>query len=68
MKTIEVDSDLKVGDSVYWRIRVGMFNRTLGGKIESIADGKAVVCVQTQNTYGKRYTKSLGDLTKNKKQ
>jgi hypothetical protein len=61
-------TDIKVGDSVYWRIRVGMFNRTLGGKVEEINDGIATVSVQTQNIYGKRYKKSVGDLTKNKKQ
>ena len=33
-----------------------------------INDGIAVVSVSTQNIYGKRYKKSVGDLTKNKKQ
>ena len=47
---------------------VGMFTRTLGGRIESIVNGKAVIIVQTQNIYGKHYTKSLCYLTKNKKQ
>ena len=62
------NNGLKVGDNVYWRITVGMFTRTLGGRIESIVNGKAVIIVQTQNIYGKHYTKSLCYLTKNKKQ
>ena len=65
METID---NIKVGDSVYWRIRIGMFTRTLGGKVEEIQDGIATVSVSTQNIYGKRYKKSIGDLTKNKKQ
>lgn len=59
--------EIQVGDSVYWRIRIGSFLRTLGGKVESIENGIATVVVQTQNIYGKRYKKSVGDLTKNKK-
>ena len=65
---MEQIADIKVGDSVYWRLRVGMFMRTLGGRVEEINDGIAVVSVSTQNIYGKRYKKSVGDLTKNKKQ
>ena len=65
---MEATTDIKVGDSVYWRLRVGMFMRTLGGRVEEINDGIAVVSVSTQNIYGKRYKKSVGDLTKNKKQ
>ena len=60
--------DIKVGDSVYWRIRLGMFTRTLGGKVLEINEGIATVAVQTQNIYGKPYKKAIGDLTKNKKQ
>lgn len=60
--------DIKVGTGVYWRMRVGMFMRTLSGTVEEINDNIATVIVNTQNTYGKRYKKSIGSLTKNKKQ
>lgn len=63
-----ITTDIKVGDSVYWRIRVDMFMRTLSGTVEEINDGIATVSVNTQSTYGKRYKKSVGAITKNKKQ
>jgi hypothetical protein len=45
--------NIKVGDMVWWRIRVGMFNRTLSGTVTEIDDkNMASVSVQTQNIYG----------------
>jgi ribosomal protein L35AE/L33A len=61
-------TDLKVGDSVYWRMRVGMFSRTLSGKITKIEGNTAMVEVHTQNIYGAEYKKKLSTLTKNLKQ
>jgi hypothetical protein len=59
---------LKKGDKVYWRMRAGMYYRTLSGRIKSIKDDIAVVEVHTQNIYGKNYNKHINDLTKCDKQ
>ena len=63
-------TDLKIGDSVYFRVKAGMFPRTLSGKIVEIneKDYKATVEVHTQNIYGKNYNIHLSRLHKNKKQ
>ena len=45
--------NIKVGDTVWWRIRAGMYYRTLSGKVTEIdADNIASVEVNTQNIYG----------------
>jgi len=45
--------EIKVDDKVWWRVRAGMFYRTLSGTVTEIdADNMASVSVQTQNIYG----------------
>jgi len=60
--------DLNIGDKVYWRLRIGMFLRTLSGRITKIENSIATVCVNTQNTYNKEYNIHVNHLTKNKEQ
>ena len=43
---------VKVGDKVWWRIRAGMFYRTLSGTLMSIDKDIASVEVHTQNVHG----------------
>lgn len=63
------DYDIKVGDKVYWRKRMGVFLRTYSGKVESIdKKGMATVPVQTQHIFGRRDRIHVSSLTKNKKQ
>lgn len=61
-------TDLKIGDSVYWRMRVGMFSRTLSGTITEINGDTATVNVLTQHIHNQPYKKKLRNLTKKLKQ
>lgn len=57
---------VQVGDKVWWRIRAGMFYRTLSGTLMSI-DKKtniASVNVQTQNVHGALRNVHVNLLTK----
>lgn len=60
------NNNLNIGDKVYWKIRVGIFYRTLSGKIINIENEIATITAQTQNTYGKQYKKHVNTLTKSK--
>jgi hypothetical protein len=63
-------TDIQKGDKVYFRVRVGMFLRTLSGTVLEVDEKKyeASVEVHTQNIYGKKYNIHLSRLHKNKKQ
>ena len=54
----------KIGDKVYWRLKMGIFNRTYSGRITNIKDNKATVKLENQNSYGKVMTISLNKITK----
>jgi hypothetical protein len=60
--------DFKEGDKVYWRLRIGMFLRTLSGVITKVEGDIATVIVNTQNIWGKEYHQHISTLTKNKRQ
>lgn len=53
---------IKKGDKVWWRIKAGMFFRTLSGTVEEINDNIASVKVSTQNVHGAIYKKHVNHL------
>jgi len=56
---------IQVGDHVYWKIRVGMFYRTISGIVESIKGNTANVRKTTQKDWG-YVEKDINGLTKSK--
>jgi len=63
-------TDIKTGDKVYFRVKAGMFPRTLSGTVLEINEKEyeATVEVHTQNIWGKKYNIHLSRLHKSKKQ
>lgn len=62
----EVDKHkIKRGDKVYWKMRVGMYYRTMSGRVESIKGDWLTIVVNTQNSGG-RVRKKENEVTKNK--
>jgi len=56
--------EVKVGDKVWWRARVGMFVRTLSGTVKEIdAENMASIETHTQNIYGAIRKKHINHLT-----
>lgn len=59
-------TEIKINDNVYWNIRVGMFPRTISGKVTGFdeKDPDYVLGYQTtQNTHGKPFRKHKNTLT-----
>ena len=55
---------IKIGDKVYYRYVIGMFNRTRSGTVTEIKDGIATLKIP----YGNEYNINVNLLTKNKVQ
>jgi len=58
---------IEVGDEVYYRYRIGFFNRTRSGIVTEIKDGIATLKLTNQNTYGGTEKVNIGILNKKKK-
>jgi len=57
---------IKKGDKVWWRVKAGMYFRTVSGTVEEINNDIATVCVQTQNVHGKQVNRNVNHLNKKK--
>lgn len=57
--------EFNIGDKVYWKYRIGTFNRTRSGRISSIIGEIATVSCHNQHS-SKIINISINKLTKNK--
>ena len=55
---------IAINDKVYYRYRIGMFNRTKSGTVKAIKNGLATLEIP----YGSDYNINVNLLTKNKVQ
>jgi len=68
LKELIKEEEIKVGDRVYYRVRMGHFPRTISGVVTKIDGDNVTIRRTTQNTYGKPDIVAMGKLTKSKKQ
>jgi hypothetical protein len=65
-KILKESIEIKKGDTVYWKTKIGYHYKTLSGKVENIKDEWLTIILNTVNSHGRRVRKRKNQVTKNK--